>query len=139
MILLVDIVKMSASKPNISDKPEEESNPDPSCPEDNKEQNPTPSTDTQQQKQDTQISLSSKIFSHDNEDVTKDDTSDTRLLPQKQDPKEAQKEKSPNTRIISSSSNKITPLQDSKVLQGNGNIIVLLSTIIFTSFKMLYL
>ena len=56
---------MSSSKQNVSDNPEEVSNPDPPGPETNKENDPTPTTDTQKKKDNTQISLSSKDGSHD--------------------------------------------------------------------------
>ena len=61
------------------------------------------------------------------EDVTIDDTSDTRLLPPKQGLKEAEKEKLPSTRPIGPSNNKVTPLPDAKETLRNGNILFLLS------------
>ena len=109
---------MSTSKQNTSDNSNPVSDPETSGPEGGKEQSSIPSTDTQNEKNNTQTS--SKTRSHDNDDATKNPTSDIHLLP-KEDSKESEKEKSSNIRSITAPSNKVTPLLNpSKDKQRNG-------------------
>ena len=124
---------MSTSKPNTSDVSNPVSDPKTTGPKKGKEQSSIPSTDTQNEKNNTLTS--SKTRSYDNDDATKNPTSDIHLLP-KEDSKESEKEKSPNIRSITAPSNKVTPLlSPSKDKQRNGKYSTLISKTAFASLK----